>query len=76
MSEKDISPANCSAGDYCWMEKKISVEDYEKFNALSLDYSPIHSDSDYAAKTEFGKRVAPLFLTSAPFSQSEYALIS
>ncbi len=68
MSEKDISPANCSAGDYCWTEKKISVDDYEKFNALSLDYSPIHSDSDYAAKTEFGKRVAPLFLTSAPFS--------
>lgn len=57
-----------SIGDYCFSRKKISEADYEKFRELSFDYSPIHSNPDYAGNTSFGKPVAPLFLTSAPFS--------
>ena len=55
-------------GDVCIVEKQITEKDYQVFRNLSYDDSPIHSDSSYATSTDQRKCVAPLFLSSLPFS--------
>ena len=45
-------------GDTATLTKVISDRDIESFAYASGDRNPIHLDSDYAATTQFGKRIA------------------
>ena len=38
--------------------KKVTDEDIRDFARISTDDNPVHLDAEYAAKTQFGKRIA------------------
>lgn len=48
--------------------KKITSNDFSKFSALSGDLNPIHTDEEFAAKSIFGKRIAPGLLVASYIS--------
>lgn len=51
------------------VERTFTAEDIAGFAAISGDYSPLHVDPDYAARTEFGRNVVHGMLLASLFSQ-------
>ena len=49
--------------------RSFSAQDVLAFAAVSGDYSPLHVDATYAAKTEFGTQVVHGILVASLFSQ-------
>jgi len=45
-------------GDTFSITKEVTDEVIRKFADVSGDYNPIHLDEEFAAKTQFGKRIA------------------
>jgi len=45
-------------GEQASLSKTISEEDVNAFAALIGDFNPIHVDTEYAARSRFGRRVA------------------
>jgi NAD(P)-dependent dehydrogenase (short-subunit alcohol dehydrogenase family)/acyl dehydratase/acyl carrier protein len=56
-------------GDHVWFARRFGFEDFEAFAGISGDRNPLHSDSAYAAGSEFGAPVVPLHLVAAPLSR-------
>jgi 3-hydroxybutyryl-CoA dehydratase len=48
--------------------KKITSEDIRLFAQVSGDTNPVHLDDEYAAKSQFGKRIAHGILTGSLIS--------
>ncbi|MEM7663087.1 MAG: MaoC family dehydratase [Pseudomonadota bacterium] len=46
----------------------ITEDDIVKFAEVSGDYNPLHMDEEYAAKTQFGQRIAHGALTASYIS--------
>ena len=44
-------------GDFATLSKVFTEEDVKKFADISLDHNPIHTDEEYAKKSQFGQRV-------------------
>ncbi|MBT3337347.1 MAG: MaoC family dehydratase [Anaerolineae bacterium] len=55
-------------GDNASMTKTFTDEDVRKFAAISGDSNPVHLDEDYAAQTQFKKRIAHGMLTAGLIS--------
>ena len=55
-------------GDKFQFEKEITGDDVRKFAELTGDFSSLHMDEEYAAKTEFGGRIAHGMLLGSLFS--------
>lgn len=51
-------------GDCAEITKVITEEDVYLFAGITGDRNPIHTSSDFAAKTRFGERIAHGFLTA------------
>lgn len=49
--------SDISIGDTASFERLIEIDDLLRFSELSGDYNPLHLDSDYASRTEFGEQV-------------------
>lgn len=52
-------------GDSFSTEREVTDELIRQFADVSGDYNPIHLDEDFAAKTQFGRRIAHGALSSA-----------
>lgn len=50
-------------------DEEITKDLIENFAKISGDYSPIHMDSAYAEKTQFGKRIAHGMISGMWFSR-------
>lgn len=50
------------------LEVVITDESIRQFVALSGDRNPIHSDDDFAAKSVFGRRIAPGLMVASYIS--------
>lgn len=57
-----------SIGDTAARSKTITDEDVRAFAAVSGDENPIHLDEDFAANTQFGKRIAHGMLSASLIS--------
>lgn len=55
-------------GDTASLSKTFSDEDVRAFAAISGDKNPVHLDEEYAAKTQFKKRIAHGILTAGLIS--------
>ena len=66
--EKTMNFDDFSVGDYTYFEKSFTFEDYKKFELLSGDSNPLHSNEDYAKLTKYSKNIIPLHLTISPFT--------
>lgn len=55
-------------GDSASLTKTFSDEDVRSFAAISGDKNPVHLDDEYAAKTQFKKRIAHGMLTAGLIS--------
>ena len=55
-------------GDSASLTKTFSDEDVRAFAAISGDNNPVHLDDDYAATTQFKKRIAHGMLTAGLIS--------
>jgi acyl dehydratase len=45
-------------GDFAVLEKRISVDEIERFAQLSGDFNPLHLDATFAEQTQFAKPIA------------------
>ena len=52
-----LSSAQIEAGQKAVFERKILVEAVEAFASLSGDHNPLHTDENYAALTNYGRRI-------------------
>jgi len=66
--EKNMQFDDFNIGDYIYFEKSFNFDDYRKFETLSGDSNPLHSNEDYAKLTKYKKRILPLHLTISPLS--------
>ena len=55
-------------GDTASLSKTFSDEDVRAFATISGDKNPVHLDEEYAAKTQFKKRIAHGILTAGLIS--------
>jgi 3-hydroxybutyryl-CoA dehydratase len=55
-------------GDSASLTKTFTDEDVRKFAAISGDKNPVHLDDEYAAQTQFKKRIAHGMLTAGLIS--------
>lgn len=55
-------------GDTASLSKTFTDEDVRAFAAISGDQNPVHLDEEYAAKTQFKKRIAHGMLTAGLIS--------
>ena len=55
-------------GQHASFAKTFTEEDVEHFIAITGDVNPLHVDEDYAAQTQFGRRVLHGMLTASLFS--------
>src|ERR1044072_1714140 len=68
-------------GDTFTITKEVTDEAVRKFAEVSGDYNPIHLDEEFAAKTQFGKRIAhgmlgtPLFSAVLGYKLSESKIV-
>src|SRR5947208_11075252 len=58
-----------TVGQTCEIERTFTVDDLDRFAAISGDFSPLHVDREYARGTEFGERVVHGMLLASLFSQ-------
>ncbi len=68
MESKDITIENISVGDSVSFERSWTEKDVLDFALLSGDYNPLHTDENYAAETQFKKRVVHGFLVGSSIS--------
>jgi len=59
---------NFKIGDYIEWQKTFTLEDVQKFAAISGDINPVHLDADFAASTQFGKPIVHGMLAASLFS--------
>ena len=59
---------NLEVGVTASRTKKITGEDIRLFAQVSGDTNPVHLDDDFAAKSQFGKRIAHGILTGSLIS--------
>ena len=50
------------------MQRRFSEQDIKSFADLSHDTNPIHTDSEFARNSRFGRLIVPGFLTASLFS--------
>lgn len=50
------------------MKRVFTQEEVAKFANLSYDTNPLHTDVEFAKKTQFGQLIVPGFLTASMFS--------
>lgn len=50
------------------MHRTFTQEEVMAFAALSYDNNPLHTDMEYAKKSQFGQMIVPGFLTGSLFS--------
>lgn len=50
------------------LTRQFSLEDVDRFAAITGDFNPVHVDDDYAARTIFKKRICHGMLVSSLFS--------
>ena len=55
-------------GESASLTKTFTDEDVRSFAAISGDKNPVHLDDEYAAKTQFKKRIAHGMLTAGLIS--------
>ncbi len=55
-------------GDSASLTKRFTDEDVRKFAAISGDKNPVHLDEEYAARTQFKKRIVHGMLTAGLIS--------
>ncbi len=55
-------------GDTFSVKREITDELVRKFAEVSGDYNPIHLDEDFAANTQFGRRIAHGMLSASLIS--------
>lgn len=67
-SRQDDSFAVLSVGSHASVERTIKREDVDAFAALSGDYNALHTDEEFAARTEFAQRVVHGFLHASLLS--------
>src|SRR6266849_3900020 len=65
----DLRFRDIELGQTFELERTFTVEDVERFAAVSGDWSPLHVDPGYAAATEFGGCVVHGMLLASLFSQ-------
>lgn len=53
-----LTAAELETGQKASFDRHVSEADIDTFAALSGDHNPLHSDAAYAAKTNYGKRIA------------------
>lgn len=61
-------PVSFKIGDFIAWKKTFTLEDVQKFAAISGDINPVHLDADFAASTQFGKPIVHGMLVSSLFS--------
>jgi 3-hydroxybutyryl-CoA dehydratase len=57
MKAKDLKFEDIKKGDTAFFTVTVTENDLKKFAELSGDYNPLHTDEEYAKKTEFNGRV-------------------
>lgn len=55
-------------GQHVTFTKTFTEEDVQRFIAITSDVNPLHVDDEFAAKTQFGRRVLHGMLTASIFS--------
>ena len=65
---KERSYSSINIGDVEEFQRRVTIEDIDKFTELSGDNNPLHNDEDYAKTTTFGSRIAHGMLVSSYFS--------
>jgi len=61
----DISFSQLQIGDSAEMSKTISEADIYNFAGISGDFNPLHLDQEFAANSQFKKRIAHGMLTAS-----------
>ena len=59
---------NLKIGQSYEMQRRFSELDIKSFADLSHDTNPIHTDSEFARNSRFGRLIVPGFLTASLFS--------
>jgi len=65
----DVGYDEIDVGTAYTIERTLTAQDVRAFAQVSGDFSPLHVDDDYAARTEFGGCVVHGMLLGALFSQ-------
>ncbi len=55
-------------GQHVSFSKTFTEEDLQRFIEITGDVNPLHVDEDFAARTQFGRRVLQGMLTASVFS--------
>jgi len=55
-------------GQHVTFTKTFTEDDVQRFIAITSDVNPLHVDDEFAAKTQFGRRVLHGMLTASIFS--------
>lgn len=56
------------SGQHVTFTKTFTDDDVQRFIAITSDVNPLHVDDEFAAKTQFGRRVLHGMLTASIFS--------
>src|SRR3989344_4357490 len=63
-----LSYSDINVGDVHFFNRKISKQDVMDFAKLSGDFNPLHVDSDFGKKSQFGSNVVHGMLAASLFS--------
>lgn len=65
MKPRSLSIGDIAVGDEAHFTREWKEEDVTSFAEVSGDHNPLHTDSEYAATTQFGKRLVHGMLTAS-----------
>ncbi|MBL4759512.1 MAG: SDR family NAD(P)-dependent oxidoreductase [Mariprofundaceae bacterium] len=68
MNQETTTFREFQVNDWVAFNKTFTENDFKLFSTISNDKNPLHSDETYASGTEFGQKIVPMHLTSAPLS--------
>lgn len=68
MLSRDRSYESIALGEEVSFGRVIGAQEVNAFAALTGDWNPLHMDSEYAASTRFGERIAHGMLVASYFS--------
>jgi len=65
----DLRFEDIKIGDRASFRRTVTEQDIDEFAALSGDFNPLHIDGEYAANTQFGRRIVHGMFLASLFSR-------